>query len=61
MVNFELILPRGCDEFRVTIRNLLNFSIKILFFPFTIPVLLGLVIATERTRFSVEFGVVLKL
>ena len=29
MVDFELILARFCDAFRVTIRNLVDFSKKV--------------------------------
>ena len=60
MVDFELILARFCVAFWVTIRNLLDFSIEVsIFFP-TIFCSPGPG-DDDRIRFSVQFGVVLKL
>ena len=59
-VNFELILDSFCDAFWVTIRNLLDFNIEIsCFFP-TISCSLSPG-DHDRSRFSVQFGVLLKL
>ena len=58
MVDFDLILARFCDAFWVTIRNLLDFSIHI----FSPTVSCSLSPGDhDRSRFSVQFGVVLKL
>ena len=59
MVDFELILARVCDAFWVTIRNLVDFSvaISILFADLCAVLSPG---EPDRSRFGVEFGVVLK-
>ena len=60
MVDFELIVARFCDAFRVTIRNLLDFSTDVSFFFPTVSFSLS-PSDHDRSRFSVQFGVVLKL
>ena len=64
MVDFELILARVCDAFWATIQNLLDFSIEvsISFFPTTTVVSCSISLGDHHpSRFSVQFGVVLKL
>ena len=60
MVDFELIVARFCDAFWVTIRNLLDFSTDASFFFPTVSCSLS-PSNHDWSRFSVQFGVVLKL